>query len=101
MRPVSLLALFAAVFLFLAPGAPGAGLAPADHTALLAPSALLHLGQELLHRVQTEGVRHPLRLLPHEAALGAQKYLSLSPGNVLPAASKPQVQALLDLYILL
>ena len=101
MWPVRLLTLFAAVFLFLTPGAPGAGLTPAHHTPLLATLGPLHLGQELLHRVQTEGVRHPLRLLPHEAALGAQKYLSLSPGNVLPAASKPQVQALLDLYILL
>ena len=99
MRPVSLLALFAAVFLSLTPGAPGAGPGPADHTALLTSSALLHLGQELLHRVQTEGVRHPLRLFPHEAALTTQKYLSLGPGNVLPAASKPLVQALLDLYV--
>ena len=97
MRPVCLLALFAAVFLFLTPGAPGAGLTPAHHTPLPPTFAPLHLGQQLLHRVQTEGVRHPLRLFPHEAALTTQKYLSLGPGNVLPAVSKPLVQTLLDL----
>ena len=98
MRPVRLLTLFAAVFLSLTPGAPGAGLTPAHHTSLLASFAPLHLGQELLHRVQTEGVRHPLRLFPHEVALSAQKYLSLGLSNLLPATSKPLVQALLDLY---
>ena len=100
MRPVSLLTLFAAVFLFLTPGAPGAGPAPAHHTPLLPSLAPLHLGQELLHGVQTEGVRHPLRLFPHEAALTAQKYLSLVGGQGLPAVSKPLVQTLLDLIMI-
>ena len=100
MRPVCLLTLFAAVFLFLTPGAPGPGSGPAHHTHLLLPAPPLHLGQELLHGVQTEGVRHPLRLFPHEMALSTQEYLSLGLGNLLPAASKPLVQALLDLYSL-